>query len=44
MTGFLNPGDTFPALQLNIAGGDPITLPDAIETPLAIVLFYRGHW
>jgi peroxiredoxin len=40
----LVPGDQFPQLQLNIAGGDSITLPDDIETDYAVVLFYRGHW
>lgn len=37
-------GDTFPALTLNIADGSSINLPGDIETPLAVVLFYRGHW
>lgn len=40
----LNPGDLFPSLTLKIAGEGEVSLPDAIETPLAIVLFYRGHW
>lgn len=40
----LNGGDTFPELELNIAGGGTVTLPDDIETPYALVLFYRGHW
>lgn len=40
----LNLLDSFPTLQLNIAGGGAVTLPDYISTPYAIVLFYRGHW
>ena len=40
----LTSGDTFPALSLDIVGGRRLNLPDDIETPLAIVLFYRGHW
>ncbi|XOV83581.1 MAG: hypothetical protein ACFHXK_00360 [bacterium] len=40
----LVPGSLFPELTLNIAGGDTFTLPHAIETPYAVVLFYRGHW
>ena len=44
MTDKLTAGDTFPNLELSIAGAGTISLPDAIETPFAIVLFYRGHW
>jgi hypothetical protein len=40
----LVPGDTFPQLTLNIAGAGNLTLPDAITTDYAVVLFYRGHW
>lgn len=40
----LGPGDPFPSLTLNLAGQGSLTLPSDIETPLAIVLFYRGHW
>ena len=40
----LGTGDVFPSLSLKIAGGDTINLPDNLETPLTIVLFYRGHW
>lgn len=44
MAAKLTSGDTFPTLTLNIAGGDTLRLPDDIGSPLAIVLFYRGHW
>jgi hypothetical protein len=40
----LNLLDTFPQLTLSLVGGDTMTLPDDIDTPYAIVLFYRGHW
>ncbi len=37
-------GDTFPDLTLNIAGGDTLNLPQDLDTPYTMVLFYRGHW
>jgi len=40
----LNLLDRFPSMTLSLAGGGSVTLPDEIETPYAIVLFYRGHW
>ncbi|MEM9177034.1 MAG: hypothetical protein AAGC67_17585 [Myxococcota bacterium] len=40
----LDLGGTFPSVTLDLVGGGQITLPDQIETPYAIVLFYRGHW
>ena len=40
----LNLGDTFPEMSLTTTAGDQITLPTDIESPFAIVLFYRGHW
>ena len=40
----LGPGDAFPELRLDIVGGDDLVLPRDIDTPYAIVLFYRGHW
>ena len=36
--------DTFPSVSLSLAGGGTLTLPQDIETPYAILLFYRGHW
>ncbi len=39
----LNLGDTFPELTLKV-GEAAMTLPGAITTPYAILLFYRGHW
>ena len=40
----LNLLDTFPSLTLSLVGGGRLTLPDEIETPYAILLFYRGNW
>ena len=41
-------GGQFPQLTFNAVGGQvdgqTVTLPDAIELPFAVVLFYRGHW
>ncbi|MDP6414122.1 MAG: hypothetical protein QGG54_03695 [Gammaproteobacteria bacterium] len=40
----LNPGKTFPELTLHVVGGGEITLPAALQTPMTILLFFRGHW
>jgi hypothetical protein len=40
----INLGGTFPILAFNTTDGRVITLPDDIQTPYAVVLFYRGHW
>ena len=44
MAGKLNPGNPFPTMTLNASDGSGIELPGGSETPLTIVLFYRGHW
>jgi hypothetical protein len=36
--------DTFPSITLSLTGGATLTIPEEIETPYAILLFYRGHW
>lgn len=36
--------DTFPSIELSLVGGERLSLPEGLETPYAIVLFYRGHW
>ena len=36
--------DRFPSITLSLAGGGTLALPDQIETPYAVLLFYRGHW
>ncbi len=40
----INLGGTFPTLDFATTDGQVITLPDDIQTPYAVVLFYRGHW
>ena len=40
----LNPGDPFPRLTIETAGGQPLTIPDAFAGDFAAVLFYRGAW
>ena len=44
MTEKLQGGDAFPSLSLKIVGGGQVSLPDDLESPMTIVLFYRGHW
>lgn len=44
MAGKIDAGGQFPQLTFNAVGGQAVTLPDAIESPFAVVLFYRGHW
>ena len=41
---FLDTGDMFPRIELNIAGGGTLALPDYFEGEWGCVLFYRGHW
>jgi hypothetical protein len=40
----LTAGDTFPTITLELLEGGTLTLPAELPTPLAVVLFYRGHW
>lgn len=40
----LSPGDRFPALSLNLAGGATLDLPDALAGHYGVVLLYRGSW
>jgi peroxiredoxin len=40
----LNPGDPFPRLTITTAGGQTLTLPDALAGDFGVVLFYRGSW
>ena len=40
----LGGGELFPTLSLTMSDGRTVTLPKDITTPLAVVLFYRGHW
>ena len=40
----LGTGDVFPSLSLKVAGGGTINLPEGLNKPLTVVLFYRGYW
>ena len=40
----LDRGDRFPALTIDVAGGDALQLPDALAGHYGIVLLYRGSW
>jgi peroxiredoxin len=40
----LNPGDTFPALNVTLPGGDRLALPGAVAGGFGVILFYRGSW
>jgi peroxiredoxin len=40
----LNPDDLFPNMQLQLVGGGSLSLPDDLESPMTVVLFFRGHW
>ena len=41
-TNLLTPGDEFPALTLNLLGGDTLELP--LADGYTVVLLYRGAW
>ena len=40
----LEAGAQFPPIALSVEDGTTVTVPDDMDTPQAIVLFYRGHW
>ncbi len=40
----LDGGDLFPSMSINIAGADPINLPDDLTKDYTILLGYRGKW
>ncbi len=44
MNAKLDPGSAFPELSLNLVGGKTLQFPSALDSPLTIALFYRGHW
>ena len=43
MPNFLNPGDYLPSLSLGLAGSERLSLPNDLQAPMTIALFYRGH-
>jgi peroxiredoxin len=40
----LHPGDRFPALTVNLPGGETLNLPDALAGHFGVVLLLRGSW
>ena len=42
--GMLTVGDMFPDVELSIAGGGKISLPEDISGSFAYIAFYRGGW
>ena len=40
----LDAGDTFPSMNLDLVGGDSISLPGGLAGNWAAVLFYRGDF
>ena len=40
----LDAGDTFPHMELAVAGGSTIALPDGFGAGWGVLLFYRGHF
>jgi peroxiredoxin len=40
----LRTGDAFPALTLQLAGGETLDLPDALAGHYGVVLLFRGAW
>src|ERR687890_921500 len=40
----LHTGDAFPALTLQLAGGETLDVPAALAGHYGVVLFYRGSW
>jgi hypothetical protein len=37
-------GDHFPEVVINTVRDGEISLPKAISSDFAVVIFYRGHW
>lgn len=44
MTRKLTSKDLFPSLGLKLAGGELISLPAGLNSPMTVVLIFRGHW
>jgi len=40
----LNNGDPFPAISVQLAGGERLVIPDDLAGSYAVVLLYRGSW
>ena len=44
MAAKLNSADRFPTLELKLADGGALELPDGLDARYKVILFYRGHW
>jgi len=44
MTNKLDSGGQLPSMDLQLGESDTLTLPNDINTPYLVLLFYRGHW
>jgi peroxiredoxin len=44
MSSRLHNGDAFPALTVDVVGGDTLAIPRDLAGFYAVVLFYRGSW
>ncbi len=40
----LDAGSLFPTIRLTPVDGDPITVPEQLDSRYTILLFYRGDW
>jgi hypothetical protein len=41
---FLDSGDMFPQLKMQLVSGEKLKLPEAIGEAYGVILLYRGHW
>ncbi len=41
---FLDSGDMFPQLELQLVSGEKLKPPDGIGEGYGVILIYRGHW
>ena len=44
MTDKLGIGARFPSLRLTLVDGATLDLPEGLDAPYRVILFYRGHW
>ena len=40
----LNPGDAFPAFNVNLTDGRRLDLPTDLTGDYAVIIYYRGIW
>jgi len=41
---FLDTNDVFPELELQLASGETMKLPEGTGEGYGVLLFYRGYW